>query len=61
MVSRGDRVKIQGFRGKTGELIVWESRDQGLLLCTEQGYRLLLQGIEAPIVGFPMCDIMGLA
>lgn len=59
---RGDRVEVVGFAGARGVLIVWESREpRALLLCSEEGYARLRRGEEAPVVGFPMHDIVGRA
>lgn len=59
MLVRGDHVKIQGFAGKEGELVVWEVREKGLMLCTDEGYQSLIEGREAPVIGFPLSDIVG--
>ena len=63
MYQRGDRVLVEGFRGKRATLYVWKPLgEQGLVLCTEDGYRRRMAGDEdAPAVGFPMTDIRGRA
>ncbi len=59
MYSRGDWVWVRGADGREAALIVWEVRRKGLLLCTQMGFQQLLQGKEAPVIGFPMHDILG--
>lgn len=60
MFKRGDLVQVQGWGGKRGILRVWEVRLKGLLLTTEEGFKKLLAGEEAPNIGYPMSDIRGL-
>ena len=57
-MQRGQRVWVRGFGGKEGELLVWESYQHGAGLCTKDGYATLMEGFEAPVVGFPTRDIV---
>lgn len=57
MYEKGDRVRVQGFGGRTAILRVWEQRERGLLLCSEAGYRRALEGGEVVTVGFPWSDV----
>lgn len=60
MFNRGDQVEVKGFRGDRAVLRVWEARgDRGLLLCSESGFERLVAGSEAPLVGYPMSDVVG--
>ena len=60
-IKQGDRVRVRGCRDKEGVLRVWEVRPRGLVLTTEQGYKRLLAGDEdAPQVGYPDADVLGL-
>lgn len=59
MFQRGQRVKVLGLGGKEGVLVVWEPKAHGAGLCTPDGYAVLKEGREAPIVGFPAKDILG--
>ena len=61
MFQRGDRVQVVGFRGRRAILRVWEDKGRGLLLCSDATFRRAEQGAELIAVGFPMCDIVGLA
>jgi hypothetical protein len=61
MFQKGDRVQVVGFRGRSAILRVWEDKGRGLLLCSEATFRRAEQGGELVAVGFPMCDIKGLA
>ena len=56
---RGDRLLVQGFAGDRAVLRVWDVSRGGVLLCTENGYRMLRLGREAALVGFPFADIVG--
>lgn len=58
MLQRGQRVRVKGIGGREAELIVWNSSPKGAGLCTGEGYAQLLEGLEAPVVGFPMRDIV---
>ena len=58
---RGTRVLVRGFNGSEAVLVVWEQRARGFVLCTEAGYRGLLQGKEEALVGYPSGDIVGIA
>ena len=60
MYSRGDRVLVQGMGGKRATLVVWDERRSGLMLCTEKGFQGRIRGEDAPVVGYPYEDIMGL-
>lgn len=57
MFSRGDRVRVEGFKKRTAILRVWDSLDKGLLLCSEASYQRANNGGELVAVGFPMSDI----
>ena len=61
MYSKGDLVVVRGFGGREAILRVWEVRPKGCMVCTEEGFQARLRGGEAPMVGFPLCDIIGLA
>jgi hypothetical protein len=60
MFTRGDRVRVEGYGGRAAVLLVWEDFGRGVALCSEEGYQRLLEGAEAPVVGFPRSDIKGL-
>ena len=57
---RGDRVEVKGYKGKEAVLVVWREVRNGLLLCTEVGFRRKMSGEDAPVIGFPTGDIKGL-
>lgn len=57
MFQKGDRVRVQGFGGRSAVLRVWEDRGKGLLLCSESSYEAALKGAELVAVGFPMADV----
>ena len=57
MFSRGDRVRVEGFKKRTAVLRVWGSLDKGLLLCSEASYKRASNGGEVVAVGFPMSDV----
>ncbi len=58
MATRGDRVLVQGYKGREAILRVWETKVGGLLLSSEDGYRRLVEGDQtAPLVGFPARDV----
>ena len=60
-IKQGDRVRVRGYHDQEGVLRVWEVRSGGLVLTTERGYERLLSGDEnAPQVGYPAQDILGL-
>ena len=40
MYAKGDRVVVQGLNNKTAILRVWDVKEHGLLLCTDEGYHL---------------------
>ena len=61
MFTKGQRVKVEGFKGRKAILRVWEDRGHGLLLCSEAGYSRAAEGGALVGVGFPMSDIRGLA
>lgn len=56
----GDIVRVRGFKGAEATMRVWATLQRGLLLCTEDGYQILRQGREAPAVGYPLEDVVGL-
>jgi hypothetical protein len=58
MLQRGQKVRVSGVGGREAELIVWLPKQNGAGLCTERGYESLQRGLEAPVVGFPMRDIL---
>lgn len=59
MYTKGDRVLVRGFGGREAVLRVWEIRPKGVMLCTDEGFEASMRGEEAPVVGFPFCDIKG--
>lgn len=61
MFTKGQRVNVEGYKGRKATLRVWEDRGHGLVLCSEAGYARAAQGGEVVGVGFPMSDIRGLA
>ena len=61
MFERGQKVRVVGMGGVEATLIVWDSKPHGISACTEVGFELLKRGIEAPIVGYPARDVVGLA
>lgn len=61
MYQRGDHVGVRGFGGHSAVLLVWDVRPKGLLLCTEDGFGRLTRGKDAPVIGFPLSDIVGIA
>ena len=61
MFSRGARVIVTGYLGKTAVLRVWHVGPKGVWCCTEDGFRRRLLGEEAPVVGYPVRDVTGLA
>ena len=61
MYQRGDHVLVEG-RGRRSILVVWEDRIRGICLSSESGFQRALAGDpEAPLVGYPRCDVLGLA
>lgn len=61
MYTKGDRVAVEGLHKRTATLRVWDIKERGLLLCTDQGYDFGTMTGEEPIaVGFPWSDIKGL-
>ena len=60
MFTKGQRVKVEGFKGRKAILRVWEDRGHGLVLCSEAGYTKATEGGELVGVGFPMSDVIGL-
>lgn len=61
MYKRGDRVLVEGFRGDRAVLRVWDAYRHGLALCSEENYQHAMNGDEAKVLVFPMCDIKGSA
>lgn len=61
MLKRGQKVVVSGLGGRRQELIVWQPRPHGAGLCSEKGYKSLIKGEEAPIVGFPAKDIIDMS
>ena len=59
MFNRGDRVRVQGYKGRQAVLRVWEDKGHGLLLCSEEGYERAMGGGELVAVGYPLDDIKG--
>jgi len=59
LFNRGDCVRVRGYGGKEAVLRVWEERDRGLLLCSEEGFHRMVDGGELVLVGYPMSDIAG--
>ncbi len=59
MYKKGDRVRVEGFGGRTAILRVWEERRRGLVLCSEDGYKEAVEGGELVAVGFPLTDVKG--
>ena len=58
MYQRGDRVEVEGFGGDRAILRVWEVRQRGLIVCTEEDYQNALSGDGLPMaLGFPFDDI----
>ena len=57
MFTKGQRVNVEGFKGRKAVLRVWEDRGHGLLLCSEAGYERASNGGDLVAVGFPMSDI----
>lgn len=58
MATRGDRVLVHGFKGREAILRVWETKEGGMVLSSEDGYRRLMEGDQtAPLVGFPAQDV----
>jgi hypothetical protein len=55
--NKGDLVRVQGFGNREAVLRVWERRERGAILSSEDGYERLEAGEEAPMIGFPMRDI----
>jgi hypothetical protein len=61
MYQRGDHVLVED-RGRRSVLVVWEDRGRGLCLSSEGGFQRALAGdSEAPLVGYPRRDVLGLA
>ena len=60
MYKKGDRVIVEGFGGKRAVLRVWEHTAKGVWMCSEEGYQDLISNRDAPIVGFPHKDVIGL-
>ena len=60
MFNRGDQVRVEGFQGHSAVLYVWDDRDAGVFLCTEEGFRSKMAGGDAVVVGYPHRDIQGL-
>ena len=60
MFKRGDKVNVEGFQGRKAVLYVWDHREAGVFLCTEEGFQSKMRGGEAPVIGFPRHDIKGL-
>ena len=55
---RGDQVLVQGFGGRKAMLQVWEVREWGLILCTEEEYNKAISGDGiVSALGFPLCDV----
>ena len=61
MFTRGQRVRVEGYKGRKAILRVWEDKGHGLTLCSEAGYARAIEGGELVAVGFPMSDVRGLA
>jgi hypothetical protein len=58
---RGTRVIVEGKGGRRAVLTVWEDRGRGLTLTSDAGYKRLIDGEDAPLVGFPKHDVVGRA
>ena len=58
---RGDRVLVEGYKGRRAVLRVWKVMERGMQLCSEERFNALQPGEIPPSVGFPMVDIKGLA
>lgn len=61
VIQHGDRVLVEGYRGRRGVLRVWKVMERGMQLCSEERFARLQPGEIPPTVGFPMADIKGLA
>ena len=57
MFKKGQRVNVEGYKGRRAILRVWEDRGHGLLLCSEASYKQASNGGELVAVGFPMVDV----
>lgn len=58
-LSRGDGVLVRGCDGALVEGIVWEVRQDGVLICSERQFEWLKSGDDhAAPIGFPWKDVV---
>ena len=59
ILSRGDKVKIRSSSGEIVKKVVWDVREDCVLVCSDRQYEWLLKGdYRAAPIGFVWSDVV---